>query len=165
MKLSRSISSHRCWHCTGVAMSVMSTRKAEKISVKRELETMIESTTEERSIECCICYSVINRYARGVMIITCGGMADLEHVFCESCNKKFTTNDPYKRRIVYRFTYPFEDEAAAKDFISKSRNFILSDGDDVRVESFKEKVNDLGGKSVGQYEDVEYSFKLFDDPE
>ncbi|AJK91796.1 U-box/RING-like protein [Spodoptera frugiperda granulovirus] len=109
-------------------------------------------------LECAICCSAINKYQRGVVNITCGGMADLEHLFCETCDKKFQKNDPYKRKILYRFTFPFSDDNAALSFIEKSEKFILNEDDERKQRELVDTVKNIPRKE--EYRDVSFNFDL-----
>jgi hypothetical protein len=110
------------------------------------------------SIECAICCNVIDQKSKGVVYITCGGMADLEHVFCVACDERFKKQDPYKRTIEYRFEFPFANDAAAEAFVERSRQFVLNEGDDAKIKEFQENIKQ--SYSTG-YEDLEVDFDLF----
>lgn len=110
------------------------------------------------AIECAICCSVVDQKSKGVVYITCGGMADLEHVFCAECDERFRKQDPYKRTIEYRFEFPFANDAAAEAFVARSRQFVLNEGDDAKVREFQESIRQSRG---ARFEDVEVSFDLF----
>lgn len=123
---------------------------------KEFLEQIITAQLGEE-LECAICCSVIDKYHRGVVNITSGHMADLEHVFCETCDKKFKQNDPYKRKILYRFVYPFLNDNAAVSFIEKSDKFILHEDDAASHERF---VNSIKNIVCEEEFDVTFDFDL-----
>lgn len=110
------------------------------------------------SIECVICCAAVDDKSRGVVYITCGGMADLERVFCAGCDERFKKQDPYKRTIEYRFEYPFANDAAAEAFVERSRQFVLNEGDDAKIKEFQENIKQSYGAG---YEDLEVDFDLF----
>ncbi|AQQ80409.1 ORF143 [Betabaculovirus altermyunipunctae] len=122
---------------------------------KQMLERIIES---QEGLECAICCSEIDKSHPGVVNITCGGMADLEHLFCEACDKKFEKNDPYKREIVYRFVYPFRDDKAAVSFIEKSSKFILSEDDEEKHRSMVDSIKSIVRQE--EFRDVCFDFDL-----
>lgn len=145
--------------------------KQHKITSKMDFFITTESCTRPKEfldkilidelgaeLECAICCSVIDKYHKGVINITCGGMADLEHLFCETCDKKFEKNDPYKRKIMYRFTFPFCDDNAALSFIDKSTKFILTEDDEHKQRELANVVKNISRRE--EYRDVLFNFDL-----
>ncbi|AER41550.1 hypothetical protein [Epinotia aporema granulovirus] len=124
---------------------------------KNEAEKII--ARQFREIECAICCAAIDNNKKGYIYITCNGAADLEHIFCTDCDAKFTHTDPYKRKIVYKFQYPFINNEHARAFLDKSDTFILNVGEDNLVRNFTKEIK----KAVtDSYQDLELSFRLFD---
>nr|QNN89336.1 hypothetical protein [Spilarctia obliqua nucleopolyhedrovirus] len=101
---------------------------------KEAAETLIRDQFE--IMECSICLNEIDNNNKGVVYITCGGTADLERVMCKDCDKRLEKQDPYKRKIDYRFEYPFINNEHAKVFLEKSNKFVLNEGEDEKIEQF-----------------------------
>ena len=125
---------------------------------KECLERIIYSELGDE-FECAICCGAIDKYHSGVIVITCGGMADLEHLFCKECDVKFKRNDPYKRSIEFKFEFPFTDDNAALSFIEKTKKIIINYDDEAKQQRLKDMIKSY---SAGEdsYKDVVFDFNL-----
>ncbi|APO14001.1 U-box/RING-like domain protein [Plodia interpunctella granulovirus] len=108
------------------------------------------------SLECAICLMELDNTNKGVVYITCGGTADLERIMCRECDKKFEKHDPYKRDILYRFGYPFVSDEHAKQFLERSKNFVLNEGEEEKIEKFSAR---LKSTACG-YRDIDFQISL-----
>ncbi|ACH69523.1 hypothetical protein D1Q00_gp162 [Trichoplusia ni granulovirus LBIV-12] len=124
---------------------------------KECLERIIYSELGDE-FECAICCGTIDKYHSGVIVITCGGMADLEHLFCKECDVKFKRNDPYKRTIEFKFAFPFTDDNAALSFIDKTNKIIINYDDEQKQERLKGLIKNFSG--TVDYKDVSFDFNL-----
>lgn len=122
---------------------------------KKAAEEIIRNQFE--IIECAICLNEINEKNKGFVYITCEGTADLERIMCLVCDKRFEKKDPYKRKIEYRFVYPFVNNEQAKTFLDKSNRFILNEGEPGKIEKFSKT---LKNTSTG-YTDLELQLTIF----
>lgn len=109
--------------------------------------------------ECAICCDSIDKYKPGVVIITCGGLADFEHLFCEDCDKRFEKQDPYKRQIKYRFTFPFVDNKAAINFMAKCKKFVFNKDDEEKQRTMVNAIQHIKVDNNG-YQDLTFDFDL-----
>nr|QKV50035.1 ORF110 protein [Plutella xylostella granulovirus]QKV50153.1 ORF110 protein [Plutella xylostella granulovirus] len=123
---------------------------------KEDIENIINSQFEY--LECAICCSAIDENHKGVINITSTGMADLEHLFCIDCHLKFLKKDPYKRDIMYRHTYPFESDEDAREFIKRSKAYIIEEKNDNKVNEFTNTIKDT---LIAKYVDEELNFAMF----
>ncbi|AAP85748.1 ORF_111 [Adoxophyes orana granulovirus] len=120
---------------------------------KNTVEEMINN--QFTTMECVICLNEINNINSGVIYITDGGTADLERIMCSLCDKRFKAKDPYYRQINYRFVYPFETNDHAQAFVNKSKQFVINEGDENKIEHFKTSI-----KNANCIRDVDYTVKL-----
>ncbi|AIS92121.1 hypothetical protein [Erinnyis ello granulovirus] len=116
---------------------------SDKLNCKAAVENLIAD--QFNSLECAICLNEIGNNDKGVVYITCGGIADLERTMCKKCDKRFETQDPYKRKIEYRFEYPFINDEHAAAFLEKSTNFVLNEGCEEKVKSFTRAIKNTTG--------------------
>ncbi|QBQ01675.1 U-box/RING-like protein [Hyphantria cunea granulovirus] len=123
---------------------------------KKEIERVINDQFE--TLECAICFESINQNNKGFLIITSNKMADLEHLLCSECNSRFIKKDPYKRDILYRLRYPFDTDEEAHFFIENSRQFVLNEGDEAKIEEFRHKIIE---SATQKCIDTEFNFDLF----
>ncbi|AAS82616.1 ORF122 [Agrotis segetum granulovirus] len=127
----------------------------EKDITKRGIEQIIFD--QFPSMECAVCYDIIDEKNKGCVYITCDGKADLEHIFCADCAKKFRRQDPYKRPIAFKFEFPFVNDEAAKSFVRLSKRFVLNEGNEEKIKLFE---NNVKRCSEERYTDIEYDFDL-----
>ncbi|AKS25460.1 Clas117 [Clostera anastomosis granulovirus B] len=113
------------------------------ITNKLDCKTAVENLIADQfdTLECAICINEISNNNKGVVYVTCGGIADLERTMCQMCDKRFEKQDPYKRNIEYRFEYPFVNDAHAAVFLEKSKNFVLNDGNEEKVKNFTHAIH------------------------
>lgn len=142
------------WHISKMLLITVENIGRSKQRVERVINEQFQS------MECAICCETIDDMNKGVVYITCGGMADLEHIFCKRCDDRFKKQDPYKRSIEYRFDFPFLNDDAAEAFVAKSRQFVLNEGDDSKIKDFE--INIKQSNSNG-FVDLEVDFDLFAD--
>ncbi|AAM70320.1 hypothetical protein [Phthorimaea operculella granulovirus] len=121
---------------------------------KNAAETMIRE--QFPSMECAICLNEIDENNKGVVYITCGGIADLERPMCAQCDKRLLKQDPFKRQIEYRYEYPFVNDAHAKSFLEHSTKFVLNEGDPDKITTFGETLK----STANGYQDLELNVKL-----
>lgn len=126
----------------------------DKLDCKMAVENLIAD--QFNTLECAICINEINDNNKGVVYITCGGIADLERIMCQTCDKRLDKRDPYKRNIEYRFEYPFVNDAHATVFLEKSKNFVLNEGDEEKVRNFALALHN----SKTSVQDVELCLRL-----
>lgn len=129
---------------------------------KRQVELVIGAQFPE--LECAICLDTIDEKHPGVVHVTCvtrdtgtTTSADLEHMFCEGCDRRFRDRDPYRRTIQYRFVYPFAGDREARLFVTKSNRFVLSEYDEVATARFDDRMRDA---VLDCYRDVPFTFRL-----
>lgn len=109
-----------------------------------------------KSMECAICLDEINDNNKGVVYITSGGTADLERAMCKMCDRRLEKQDPYKRKIEYRFEFPFVNNEHARVFLEKSKRFVLNEGEEKKIETFARALK----QTATGYQDVELTLKL-----
>ncbi|AMF83864.1 Ac53 [Cnaphalocrocis medinalis granulovirus] len=128
------------------------------LTTQKECKAAVEQLINKQfgKMECAICLNEINNINKGYVYITSGGTADLERAMCLECDKRIGKNDPYKRKIDYKFEYPFINDEHAKSFVKKSCNFILNEGDDDKIENFKNAIK----QTENGYQDIEIDVKL-----
>ncbi|UXX41923.1 ac53 [Psilogramma increta granulovirus] len=128
------------------------------ITYKLECKQAVEDLIADQfgTLECAICINEIDNINKGVVYITYGGIADLERTMCQTCDKRFENQDPYKRNIEYRFEYPFINDSHAAVFLEKSKNFVLNEGDEKKVKNFARAIHNT---KTG-VQDIELNLRL-----